>query len=104
MLAPTFQDKVQGVAEIREVFHVPKIGSIAGCRVTEGSIARNHQVRLLRDGTIIWTGRLASLRRFKDDVREVQEGYECGMNLDGFNDIKAGDLIETFSQEQVVTT
>jgi translation initiation factor IF-2 len=103
LLGPTFQEKVQGVAEVREIFAVPKVGTIAGCRVIEGTINRGHSVRLLRDGTIIWTGRLASLRRFKDDVREVAEGYECGMNLDGFNDIKPGDQIETFSQEEVVT-
>jgi translation initiation factor IF-2 len=80
---------------------VPKIGTVAGVRVQEGSIARSHQVRLLRDGVILWTGKLASLRRFKDDVREVEKGYECGMNLDGFNDIKVGDMLETFLQEEV---
>jgi len=101
LLGPTYQEKVRGVAEVRELFTVPKVGTIAGCRVTEGTVSRNHQVRLLRDGTIIWTGRLASLRRFKEDVREVQEGYECGMNLDGYNDLKSGDLIEAFSQEEV---
>ena len=71
------------------------------CGFTEGSIARSHQVRLLRDGVILWTGKLASLRRFKDDVREVEKGYECGMNLEGFNDIKVGDMLETFVQEEV---
>jgi len=103
LLGPTFEEKVQGVAEVRETFTVPKIGTIAGCRVIEGTVSRNYSVRLLRDGTIIWTGRLASLRRFKDDVREVQEGYECGMNLDGYNDLKPGDQIEAFSEEEVVT-
>jgi translation initiation factor IF-2 len=101
LLAPTIEEVVKGMAEIRETFNVPKIGTVAGVRVQEGSIARSHQVRLLRDGVILWTGKLASLRRFKDDVREVEKGYECGMNLDGFNDIKVGDMLETFLQEEV---
>ena len=77
----------------------PQSGTVAGG--FKGSIARSHQVRLLRDGVILWTGKLASLRRFKDDVREVEKGYECGMNLEGFNDIKVGDMLETFVQEEV---
>jgi len=101
LLAPTIEEIVRGMAEIRETFQVPKIGTVAGVRVHEGTIARAHQVRLLRDGVILWTGKLASLRRFKDDVREVEKGYECGMNLDGFNDIKVGDVLETFVQEEV---
>ena len=101
LLAPTFKEKSQGTAEIRQTFGVPKVGTIAGCLVTDGKIARSHQVRLLRDSVVIWEGRLASLRRFKDDVREVEKGYECGMNLDGFNDIKVGDVIETFTMEEV---
>ena len=101
LLAPTIEETVKGIAEIRETFQVPKVGTVAGVRVQEGSIARAHQVRLLRDGVILWTGKLASLRRFKDDVREVEKGYECGMNLDGFNDIKVGDLLETLVQEEV---
>jgi len=101
LLAPTIEEIVQGMAEIRETFQVPKVGTVAGVRVHEGTIARAHQVRLLRDGVILWTGKLASLRRFKDDVREVEKGYECGMNLDGFNDIKVGDVLETFVQEEV---
>jgi translation initiation factor IF-2 len=101
LLAPKMAEIVKGTAEIREAFQVPKIGTVAGVRVQEGSIARAHQVRLLRDGVILWTGKLASLRRFKDDVREVEKGYECGMNLDGFNDIKVGDILETFVEEEV---
>ena len=104
LLAPTLEERVQGTAEIRQAFHVPKIGTVAGCMVTEGKIARSHQIRLLRDGKIMWTGRLASLRRFKDDVREVEKGYECGMNLDGYNDIKVGDLIESFTREEVAAS
>ena len=100
LLEPEIKEIVKGIAEIRETFNVPKVGTVAGVRVQEGSIARSHQVRLLRDGVILWTGKLASLRRFKDDVREVEKGYECGMNLDGFNDIKVGDLLETFVQEE----
>ena len=92
---------VHGTAEIRQTFSVPKVGTIAGCFVTLGKIARAHQIRLLRQGKIVWEGRLGSLRRFKDDVREVSNGYECGMNLDGFNDIKVGDVIEAFSNEEV---
>ena len=101
LLAPTIEETVKGMAEIRETFQVPKVGTVAGVRVQEGSIARSHQVRLLRDGVILWTGKLASLRRFKDDVREVEKGYECGMNLEGFNDIKVGDMLETFVEEEV---
>ena len=101
LLAPKIEETVKGMAEIRETFQVPKVGTVAGVRVQEGSIARSHQVRLLRDGVILWTGKLASLRRFKDDVREVEKGYECGMNLEGFNDIKVGDMLETFVQEEV---
>ena len=77
------------------------IGTVAGCYVTDGSISRNHQVRLLRNSIVVWEGKLASLRRFKDDVRTVEKGYECGMNLDGFNDIKIGDVIETYMMEEV---
>lgn len=101
LLAPKIEETVKGMAEIRETFQVPKVGTVAGVRVQEGSIARAHQVRLLRDGVILWTGKLASLRRFKDDVREVEKGYECGMNLDGFNDLKIGDMLETFVEEEV---
>ena len=101
LLAPTIEEVVKGMAEIRETFHIPKVGTVAGVRVMEGSIARAHQVRLLREGVILWTGKLASLKRFKDDVREVEKGYECGINLEGFNDIKVGDVLETFVQDEV---
>jgi translation initiation factor IF-2 len=101
LLAPTIKEKVQGSAEIRQTFTLGKVGTIAGCFVIDGKIGRHHHVRLLRDSKIVWEGRLASLRRFKDDVREVEKGYECGMNLDGFNDIKVGDVIETFTREAV---
>ena len=103
LLAPEMKEQWKGQAEIRETFSVPKVGTVAGCLVLEGTMARNHNIRLLREGTIIWEGKLASLRRFKDDVREVEKGYECGMNLDGFNDIKVGDQLESFMIEEVET-
>jgi translation initiation factor IF-2 len=101
LLAPELKEQWQGLAEIRETFGVPKVGTVAGCMVLEGKIIRNHSIRLLREGKIIWEGKLASLKRFKDDAREVEKGYECGMNLDGFNDIKVGDQLETFTMEEV---
>jgi translation initiation factor IF-2 len=104
LLGPDIQEVVHGTAEIRQTFGVPKVGTIAGCFVSTGKIARSHQIRLLRQSKIVWEGRLGSLRRFKDDVREVGTGYECGMNLDGFNDIKVGDVIEAFSNEEVAAT
>jgi translation initiation factor IF-2 len=101
LLAPTIKETVQGSAEIRQTFNVPKIGTIAGCFVLDGKMARSHTIRLLRDSKVIWEGRLGSLKRFKDDVREVLGGYECGMSLDGFNDIKVGDVIEAYTKEEV---
>jgi translation initiation factor IF-2 len=101
MLEPETKEVTQGYATLKQTFGVPKIGTVAGCLVTEGKIARNQKIRLLRQGEIIWDGRLASLRRFKDDVREVLQGYECGMNLDGFNDLKVGDEIEGYVIEEV---
>ena len=92
---------MQGSIEIRQLFNIPKIGTIAGCFVIEGKVARNHGVRLLRDSKIVWEGRLGSLKRFKDDVREVEKGYECGLSLDGFNDIKVGDIVEAYTKESV---
>ena len=100
LLAPKIEEIIKGTAEIRQTIPIPKVGTVAGVMVMEGSIARAHQVRLLREGVILWTGKLASLRRFKDNVREVEKGYECGMNLDGFNDIKVGDVLETFVEEE----
>ena len=96
MLAPLEKEVYLGLAEVRETFSVPKVGVIAGCMVTDGKILRNAQVRLLRDNVVIYTGKIASLRRFKDDAREVLKGYECGISLERFNDIKTGDSIEAF--------
>lgn len=96
LLAPIEREVVLGTVEVRETFSVPKIGTVAGCHVLDGKVTRNANVRLLRDGVVIHTGKIASLRRFKDDVREVLKGYECGIGIDGYNDIKVGDNIEAF--------
>ncbi|MDQ3462496.1 MAG: translation initiation factor IF-2, partial [Actinomycetota bacterium] len=104
MLAPEFEEVVTGEAEVREVFRVPRIGAVAGCYVRSGTITRNSGVRFLRDGTIIWKGTVTSLRRFKDDVREVATGFECGVGLSDFQDLKPGDIIETFAQREIPRT
>ena len=101
MLAPEFEEVVTGEAEVREVFRVPRIGAIAGCYVRSGTITRGSKVRFLRDGTIIWKGAIQSLKRFKDDAREVREGFECGIGLSDFQDLKPGDLIETFEEREI---
>ena len=101
MLAPEFEEVVTGEAEVREIFSVPKIGKIAGCYVTNGQITRGSKVRFLRDGTIIWKGAISSLRRFKDDVREVNQGFECGIGLTDFQDLKDGDIIETYEDREI---
>ncbi len=101
MLEPTFTERVIGTAEVRETFHVPKVGTIAGCAVVDGKIERNAGVRVLRDGVVIYTGKIASLKRFKDDVKEVLSGYECGIGVENFNDIKIGDTLEAFVMEEV---
>ena len=101
MMASTFEERILGRAEVREVFHVPKIGSIAGCYVTDGKIERGQLVRLIRDGIVCYTGKVNSLRRFKDDIKEVQSGYECGVGLENFNDIKLGDTLECYYLEEI---
>ena len=101
MLTPDKKEEVLGTAEIREVFKVSKIGSIAGCMVTAGLVRRSARLRLLRDNVVIFTGELESLKRFKDDAREVKEGFECGLNIKGYNDISKGDLIEFFEIKEV---
>jgi translation initiation factor IF-2 len=101
MLAPELRERVIGSAEVRETFSVPKVGTIAGCLVTEGKIERNAHVRVLRESVVIYTGRISSLRRFKDDVKEVANGYECGIGVDKYNDIKIGDSLEAFMVDQV---
>jgi translation initiation factor IF-2 len=104
LLDPEFKEAVIGSAEVRETFSVPKIGTIAGCYVIDGKVARNAKVRVLRDGVVIYTGQMGSLRRFKDDAKEVASGYECGIGIENFNDIKVGDVIEAFIMEEVAAS
>jgi len=101
MLEPVYEEIVQGRAQVRDLFKVPKVGTIAGCMVTEGQITRGANVRLLRDNVVVFEGKVDSLKRFKEDVREVQSGYECGIGLSGFNDIKTGDVIEAYTHQKV---
>ncbi len=101
MLTPKYQEIVLGRAEVREVFRVPKIGAVGGCYVTEGKILRTGKVRIIRDGAVIHDGSIGSLRRFKDDVREVMTGYECGIGVEKYNDLKVGDVLEIYTQEIV---
>jgi len=101
MLAPEFVEVVTGEAEVREIFKAPKVGAVAGCTVISGVITRGSKVRFLREGTIIWKGNINTLRRFKDDVREVREGFECGLSLTDFQDLKPGDVIETYELKEV---
>jgi translation initiation factor IF-2 len=104
MLEPEYEEVVTGEAEVREVFRVPKIGAVAGCYVVNGVITRNSKVRFLRDGVVIWKGTINSLRRFKDDVKEVQTNFECGIGLSDFQDLKPGDIIETYDEREVART
>ncbi len=101
LLSPVFEEVVTGEAEVREVFRVPRVGSIAGCYVRDGRITRGSKVRFLREGTVIWKGAIQSLRRFKDDVREVAAGFECGIGLSDFQDLKEGDVIETYEEREI---
>ena len=101
MLSPELKEEITGTAEIREIFKVSKIGSIAGCMVLSGKIFRNSGIRLIRDGVVIYTGELASLKRFKDDAKEVSKGYDCGMQIKNYNDIKEGDVIEAYHEVEV---
>jgi translation initiation factor IF-2 len=101
MLAPEYEEVVTGEAEVREVFRIPRIGAIAGCYVREGVITRGSKVRFLREGTVIWKGAINSLRRFKDDAREVQTGFECGIGLTDYQDLKDGDIIETYEEREI---
>ena len=101
MLSPEMKEEITGNAEIREIFKVSKIGTIAGCMVTDGKIYRNSQIRLIRDGVVVYTGLLASLKRFKDDVKEVSKGYDCGLQIKNYNDINVGDVVEAFQEVAV---
>jgi len=104
LLDPEFKETVIGSAEVRETFQVPRIGTIAGSYVIDGKMARNAKVRILRDGVVIYTGQMGSLKRFKDDAKEVASGYECGIGIDNFNDIKVGDVIEAFIMEEIAAS
>jgi translation initiation factor IF-2 len=102
LLEPTYREQVHGRVEIRQIFNIAGVGAIAGCYVNEGKVARGHLVRLLRDHVVVHEGKLASLKRFKDDAREVAAGYECGLSLEGFQDLKQGDVIETYEKIPVI--
>jgi translation initiation factor IF-2 len=101
LLSARIEEKIVGSAEIRETFKISKVGTIAGCFLTEGLIKRNNKVRLIREGVVVYTGLLGSLKRFKDDVKEVAKGFECGLNIERFNDIKVGDVVEAFEEVEV---
>ncbi|MCM2263797.1 MAG: translation initiation factor IF-2 [Desulfuromonadales bacterium] len=104
LLAPTFEEDHLGRAEVREAFNITKVGTIAGCHVLDGKILRNAKARLLRDSVVVWQGKLSSLRRFKDDVKEVASGYECGIGLENYSDLKPGDIIEAYELREVKST
>jgi len=104
MLAPEYQEKIVGNIEIREIFKIPKVGTVAGCMVLDGKISRNTKVRVVRDGIVQYSGELGSLKRFKDDVKDVSAGYECGLSVQNFNDIRVGDIIEGYEQVAVKRT
>ena len=101
MLAPERKESQLGIVEIREVYKISKVGTVAGCMVTEGLVRRNAKIRLLRDNVVIHTGELDSLKRFKDDAREVKFGFECGLSLKNFDDVKVGDHLEVFEVVEV---
>ena len=101
MLSPELKEQVTGNIEVRETFKVTKVGTIAGCMVIDGKVYRNSSIRIIRDGVVIHEGELASLKRFKDDVKEVAKGYECGLNIKNFNDIKEYDIIEAYETVEV---
>jgi translation initiation factor IF-2 len=104
MLSPEIKEKITGSAEVKETFKIKKVGTVAGCIVRDGKLERNSKVRVIRDGIVIYTGELESLKRYKDDVKEVREGYECGLNVKNYNDIKVGDYIEGFKEVEVKKT
>jgi translation initiation factor IF-2 len=101
LLEPTAKEIITGNIEVRDIFKISKVGTVAGCFVTEGFVKRNNQIRVIRDGIVTYTGNIGQLKRFKDDVAEVKFGYECGLSIKGFNDIKEGDIIEGFEIQEV---
>jgi translation initiation factor IF-2 len=104
MLSPVTREKIIGKAEIRQVFHIAKAGTVAGCTVVDGKLTRKAQIRLVRDSVVVFTGKLASLRRFKEDASEVTNGYECGITIEGYGDVKEKDIIEAFEVETMAAT
>jgi translation initiation factor IF-2 len=104
MLSPDIKEEITANLEVLDVFKITKVGTVAGCMVKDGKIKRSNKIRLIRDGIVIYTGELDSLKRFKEDVREVTAGYECGLNIKNFNDIKVGDIIEAYEEVQVKKT
>ena len=101
MLAPKIEEKIVANVEIREVFKITKVGTVAGCYVLDGKINRANKIRVIREGIVKYDGALGSLKRFKEDVRDVAAGYECGLNIDKFNDIRVGDIIEAYEEVEV---
>jgi translation initiation factor IF-2 len=104
MLAPVVKEEVTATIEVREVFHITKVGTVAGAMVKEGKVKRSNKARLIRDGIVIFTGEINALKRFKDDVKEVAVNYECGISLQNYSDIKEGDIIESFEEVEVKQT
>ncbi len=101
MLEPVFKEVYQGRAQVRDVFRISKVGNVAGCMVTDGLIRRDSEVRVLRDNVVVFTGKMESLKRFKNDASEVKQGFECGLTVRNFSDIKPGDVVEAFATEKV---
>src|SRR5204863_3359155 len=102
VLEPVYKETYLGTADVRNIFRVPKVGTVAGSYITDGKVTRNAEIRLLRDNVVIFEGKIASLKRFKEDAAEVARGYECGIGIQNFNDIKVGDQIEAFVTEKVM--
>ena len=104
MLSPEIKEEILGTAEVLETYHITKVGTVAGCIVKEGKLKRSSKIRLIRDGIVIYSGDLGSLKRFKDDVKEVTTGFECGLNITNYNDVKVGDLVEAYEEVEVKKT
>ena len=104
MLSPEFEEKIVCNIEVRDIFKISKVGTIAGCMVLDGSLTKHTGVRIIREGVVVYTGKLSSLKRFKDDVIEVKKGYECGISIENFNDIKVGDIIEGYAEVEIKRT
>ena len=104
MLSPEIKEEILGTAEVLETYHITKVGTVAGCIVKEGKLKRSSKIRLIRDGIVIYSGDLGSLKRFKDDVKEVTTGFECGLNITNYNDVKIGDLVEAYEEGEVKKT